>query len=264
MDQTLLNKLMEIKHLYEKGILTKEEMEAEKAKILHPEEQKDTTEENASQMQGSSSSSTSENDYKWLWIGGVVIILLGIIFFVVSNDKKGDDFSDYAENDAVEEVEYYSSDKSEQEDAYVEDEVYVEEYDDPYELDVWRGNYSICGTIYRTCETRADLYLEKTEKGLYAGTLQLMLGDEDLDTGWFYPDKGTLKANVSAKVKDNQMVVLLGGFTIEEGEIGNYIPESLKTGQQIFCIKMENGQYSATALGNMYDCFDYEISIIKL
>ena len=37
MDQQTINKLMEIKKLYEAGILTKEEMEAEKNKVLHPE-----------------------------------------------------------------------------------------------------------------------------------------------------------------------------------------------------------------------------------
>lgn len=35
MEQQIIDKLMEIKKLYEAGILTKEEMEAEKAKILH-------------------------------------------------------------------------------------------------------------------------------------------------------------------------------------------------------------------------------------
>ena len=34
MDKEIMDKLMEIKKLYEAGILTKEEMEAEKAKIL--------------------------------------------------------------------------------------------------------------------------------------------------------------------------------------------------------------------------------------
>ncbi len=38
MDKEVLDKLMEIKNLYEAGILTKEEMEAEKAKILHSSE----------------------------------------------------------------------------------------------------------------------------------------------------------------------------------------------------------------------------------
>ena len=36
MDKEIMDKLMEIKKLYEAGILTKEEMEAEKAKILSP------------------------------------------------------------------------------------------------------------------------------------------------------------------------------------------------------------------------------------
>lgn len=36
MNKEVLDKLMEIKKLYEAGILTKEEMEAEKNKVLHP------------------------------------------------------------------------------------------------------------------------------------------------------------------------------------------------------------------------------------
>lgn len=36
MEQHIIDQLMEIKKLYEAGILTKEEMEAEKAKVLHP------------------------------------------------------------------------------------------------------------------------------------------------------------------------------------------------------------------------------------
>ena len=36
MNQQTIDKLMEIKKLYDAGVLTKEEMEAEKAKILRP------------------------------------------------------------------------------------------------------------------------------------------------------------------------------------------------------------------------------------
>lgn len=36
MNQQTINKLLELKKLYEAGVLTKEEMEAEKGKILNP------------------------------------------------------------------------------------------------------------------------------------------------------------------------------------------------------------------------------------
>ena len=36
MDKEVMDKLMEIKKLYDAGVLTKEEMEVEKAKILRP------------------------------------------------------------------------------------------------------------------------------------------------------------------------------------------------------------------------------------
>lgn len=45
MKNEVLDKLMEMKKLYEAGILTKEEMEAEKAKVLHPSETTDKQEE---------------------------------------------------------------------------------------------------------------------------------------------------------------------------------------------------------------------------
>lgn len=45
MEKQTINMLMEIKKLYEAGILTKEEMEAEKAKVLHPSETTDKQEE---------------------------------------------------------------------------------------------------------------------------------------------------------------------------------------------------------------------------
>ena len=40
MEKQTIDKLMEIKKLYEAGILTKEEMEAEKAKVLPQRQQK--------------------------------------------------------------------------------------------------------------------------------------------------------------------------------------------------------------------------------
>lgn len=49
MEQQIIDKLMEIKKLYESGILTKEEMEAEKAKILSPTTLQNTKNEDNSE-----------------------------------------------------------------------------------------------------------------------------------------------------------------------------------------------------------------------
>lgn len=53
MEQQIIDKLMEIKKLYEAGILTKEEMEAEKAKILSPTTSQNTKNEDSSESKQS-------------------------------------------------------------------------------------------------------------------------------------------------------------------------------------------------------------------
>ena len=53
MEQQIIDKLMEIKKLYEAGILTKEEMEAEKAKILSPTTSQNTKNEDNSESKQS-------------------------------------------------------------------------------------------------------------------------------------------------------------------------------------------------------------------
>lgn len=53
MDKEAMDKLMEIKKLYESGVLTKEEMEAEKAKILFPTSSQNTKNGNGSESKQS-------------------------------------------------------------------------------------------------------------------------------------------------------------------------------------------------------------------
>ena len=53
MDKEVMDKLMEIKKLYESGILTKEEMETEKAKILSPTTLHNTKNDNSSESKSS-------------------------------------------------------------------------------------------------------------------------------------------------------------------------------------------------------------------
>lgn len=53
MEQQTIDKLMEIKKLYEAGILTKEEMEAEKAKILSPTTSQNTNNDDNSESKQS-------------------------------------------------------------------------------------------------------------------------------------------------------------------------------------------------------------------
>lgn len=95
MNQQTIDKLMEIKKLYEAGILTKEEMEAEKAKILHPtsvasESKKETVASNDKPQQRSSKGTLKQGLSKdtkiWLIAGSVVAVML-IIAIIIQNGR---------------------------------------------------------------------------------------------------------------------------------------------------------------------------------
>ena len=95
MNQQTVRKLMEIKKLYEAGILTKEEMEAEKAKILHPtsvasESKKETVASNDKPQQRTSKGTLKQGLSKdtkiWLIAGSVVAVML-IIAIIIQNGR---------------------------------------------------------------------------------------------------------------------------------------------------------------------------------
>ena len=96
MEQQTIDKLMEIKKLYEAGVLTKEEMEAEKAKILRPissvtsESKKETVASNDKPQprtsKGTLKQGLSENARIWLIAGSVVAVML-IIAIIIQNGR---------------------------------------------------------------------------------------------------------------------------------------------------------------------------------
>lgn len=96
MDKEVMDKLMEIKKLYESNILTKEEMEAEKAKILRPispvasESKKETVASNdkpqPSTNKGTLKQGLSKDTKIWLIAGGVVAVML-IIAIIIQNGR---------------------------------------------------------------------------------------------------------------------------------------------------------------------------------
>lgn len=96
MDKEVMDKLMEIKKLYESNILTKEEMEAEKVKILRStpsvasESKKETVASN-DKPQPSTNKETlkqglSKDTKIWLIAGGVVAVML-IIAIIIQNGR---------------------------------------------------------------------------------------------------------------------------------------------------------------------------------
>ena len=95
MEQQTIEKLMEIKKLYEAGVLTKEEMEAEKAKILRPtsvasESKKETVASNDKPQprtsKGTLKQGLSKDTKIWLIAGSVVAVML-IITIIIQNGR---------------------------------------------------------------------------------------------------------------------------------------------------------------------------------
>lgn len=102
-----MDKLMEIKKLYDAGVLTKEEMEAEKAKILRPtsvasESKKETVASNDKPQpctsKGTLKQGLSKDTKIWLIAGSVVAVML-IIAIIIQNGRSSSNQtydSDYA------------------------------------------------------------------------------------------------------------------------------------------------------------------------
>ena len=95
MDKEIMNKLMEIKKLYDAGVLTKEEMEAEKTKILRPtavasESKKETVASNDKPQPRTSKRTLEQGLSKdtkiWLIAGSVVAVML-IIAIIIQNGR---------------------------------------------------------------------------------------------------------------------------------------------------------------------------------
>ena len=95
MDKEVMDKLMEIKKLYDAGVLTKEEMEAEKTKILRPtavasESKKETVASNDKPQprtsKGTLEKGLSKDTKIWLIAGSVVAVML-IIAIIIQNGR---------------------------------------------------------------------------------------------------------------------------------------------------------------------------------
>lgn len=95
MDKEVMDKLMEVKKLYDAGVLTKEEMEAEKAEILRPtsvasESKKETIASNdkpqSSTSKGTLKQGLSKDTKIWLIAGSIVAVML-IIAIIIQNGR---------------------------------------------------------------------------------------------------------------------------------------------------------------------------------
>ena len=97
MEQSAIDKLMELKKLYEAGILTKEELETEKQKILHQEDMQLTN----TAVSETTNSSTSSNSKILIWLGilGGLILLFVIIIICMNSFRADSSYSDSVSDD---------------------------------------------------------------------------------------------------------------------------------------------------------------------
>lgn len=280
MTQEQINKLQELKQLLDAGILTQEEMQIEKAKILGSanEEQRETTENKVSSApetikaedpikdsdtntepvaNQTAASRYSKKRNIFLAIVGVMVIGL-FIWAMSSKNKPKVTYSDpeSAEIECVDEGPAPVMETNENE-ASVSDATSTD--DDEFGLDPWNGNLNIVGDIYRTCSTLAQISFNKTGKGVYEGTMDLMLGEAETDpntfqpTGRFFDDQGHLTGKLRAKVDGQTLTVVLDSYTISKP---SEFFDDLSKGQQIFRFTYDGQSYSAQAVGKMQTFFD--------
>ena len=201
MEKQTINKLMEIKKLYEAGILTKDEMEAEKNKVLHPEgivteEPKaeepvseeipsdaplvmtdsegrfvfDVPKQEPTQTNSSSSQQTSKSNSKLYWIGVIGILVLIIVLLALSGSKNNTPT-------------YYSEEAPETAtDSVRNDEpttITAEEYTkaEANETGAWAGRIVIDGAMYRICMTSAAISLVSDGNNKYHGIIKIHAND---------------------------------------------------------------------------------------
>ena len=228
MTQEQIDKLQELKKLFDAGILTQEEMQAEKAKILGTgsnEPYQEPSQEKSAVVVGEPEEAIEEKPT------------------VVS------DINESIYNDPSEVKETVNNDGTTSETAD----------DDEFGLDPWNGSLNIVGDIYRTCSTLAYITLNKTGKGMYNGTMELMLGDADIDidtgaaTGKFFDDQGHLKGNLRAKAEGQTLTIVLDSYSITKP---SEFFDDLSKGQQIFRLTYDGQTYTAQAVGKMQTFFD--------
>lgn len=281
MTQEQINKLQELKELLNAGIITEDEMQAEKAKILgtasgekkvidesvrptnktskpnEPVKQEDSArKESVTEDEAIGSNKTTRN----IILAVACLLAVGAIIFAVSSADKQDDNNivyDYNETansstidkESVREMETTSSDESSSRDTN----------NDEFSIDPWSGSLNIEGDIYRMCSTLAYITLSKTGKGMYSGTMELMLGDKDIDldthepTGRFFDDQGHLKGKIRAKADGQTLTIVLDSYTISKP---SEFFDDLAKGDQIFRLTYDGQAYSAQAVGKMQTFFD--------
>ena len=281
MTQEQINKLTELKKLLDAGILTEEEMLAEKAKVLGynkervvaesssetevsaseapvngPENEDDDVSENESDSPVPSVDEGKSNGVstKLLIISLCAVgVLIAGIFLLKGNDNERTSFGESTQT-TNEDVAYNNVG-----DAPIEEVVEVvepvEDDDDEFAYDPWSGTLKIEGVIYRMCQSMMYLNLQKKSKGMYDGEITIFLGEplEDYEDR-FDPFWGTLEGRIRAKAESGVLTVVMDSYKTNSGDYGNFFDGSDYRGQ-IFRITNSGSQYAAEAIGAIENLF---------
>ena len=250
MDRQTIDKLMEIKNLYEAGILTKEEMEAEKSKVLHPATTPNTE---STQTNSSLSQQTGKSNNKWYWIGGIGIIVL-IIVFVLKKNSEPTYYNEPMAEEVTESIDSTDAPTT----ITAEEDTKVE----VTEIGAWAGRIVIDGGIYRNCMTSASISLVSDGDNKYHGMIKIH-ADEGLN--------GYLEGDIIASGSDTELTIHIIEPYVAPGDNGNVFDEPefykpIQKNSDIFRITKQSNSYSAKPLGNMKEYFDgiaHEITVNK-
>ena len=128
---------------------------------------------------------------------------------------------------------------------------------DPYDasndtFDQWLGHFTIESAVYRTCDTKCYLKLEKNGEN-YVGDILIYLGNSD-EYGRNDASHGSLKGKVRAKVSNGDLLVTIVEAETEAGEYANMFDVlecNLREGDQIFLISYDGTDYTTKAIGKM-------------
>jgi hypothetical protein len=279
MTQEQIIRLQELKKLLDAGILTPEEMQVEKAKILRTHSLPLSEKEETLECNNESKTNTQDNNLetnvstphnieikkdgnqaarqkdskrvKRLFLAiGFIILLLGTLFALVHKSNNTTDYEvDYVCPDTL----ITEQDNSNSNTDIANGETYD---DDEFAFDPWIGGFTIDGELYRVGSTVAKLNLSKISKDYYEGKIYAFIGNSQED-GTISIDYGSLEGTIKGKVDGNALTVVISSYTSKKGNYGDDYFKGSSLKGQVFRIYYNSGSYSVTVLGGMEDFYTY-------
>ena len=260
MEEQTINKLMEIKKLYEAGILTKEEVEAEKAKVLHPSETTDKQEEPdveeaeiapdaqplpmdntgrvifgepvREQTKEKSNQGNDDSLTKPLLWGALAVVVILVIVLVAANNKSSDNNDSPSYNE-----EYVDVDSCITDDSHESFDIGTGENDVDYQE---RAENYIAGL---SSDTKVVARLTDDERHCVFTLVEV-------EAGW-----GRVKNLFYHDLNTDQTSLVIVPYKVEEGEeqiadaklVGNnlyVINTSYRCGDSVACLNTLTGNWS--------------------